>query len=158
MSFFSYVLGFTLKFSRIALSRKCLQLDSKSDLTTNGFFLGFSVGKWLLFPISDLYGLKIAENAQLLIVFLFWRYQISSMFSLRGILVCSLKMLLHFSPRILYYRLITFKNAKQLYFLSFVFSSLFFLEVVVKSFDYFWKSNSLFFKFCVDCLLMFFLV
>ena len=66
MSFFSYVLGFILKFSRIALSGKCLQLDSKSDLTTNGFFLGFSVGKWLLFLTLDLYGLKFAKNAQLL--------------------------------------------------------------------------------------------
>ena len=40
-------------------------------------------------------------------------------------------------------------------FYLFVFSSLFFLEVIVKIFDYFWKSNSLFSKFCVNCLLMF---
>ena len=91
-------------------------------------------------------------------VFLFGQHQIFSMFSLRGILVCSLKLLLLFSRRVLYYRLITFKNAMQLYFLSFVLSSLFFLEVVVKIFDYFWKSNSLVFKFCVNCLLMFYFV
>ena len=35
MSSFSCVLGFRLKFSRIALLRKSLQLDSKSDLITN---------------------------------------------------------------------------------------------------------------------------
>ena len=34
-------------------------------------------------------------------------------------------------------------------------SSLLFLEVVVRIFDYFWKPNSLFSKFCVNCLLMF---
>ena len=48
MSFFSCVSGFRLKFSRIALLRKRLQLDSKSDLTTNGLILGFFVGKLLL--------------------------------------------------------------------------------------------------------------
>ena len=39
--FFSCVSGFRLKFSRIALLRKRLQLDSKSDLTKNGLILGF---------------------------------------------------------------------------------------------------------------------
>ena len=92
------------------------------------------------------------------IVILFWRHQIFSMFSLRGILVCSLEMLVLFSHRILEYRLISFRNAMQLYFLFFVTSSLFSLEVVVKIFDYFWKSNSLFSKFCVNCLLMFYFV
>ena len=43
-------------------------------------------------------------------------------------------------------------------FCVFVTSSLFFSEVVVKIFDYFWKSNSLFSKFCVNCLLMFYFV
>ena len=47
MSFLSCVSGFRLKFS-IALLRKRLQLDSKSDLTTNGLIVGFFVGKWLL--------------------------------------------------------------------------------------------------------------
>ena len=40
----------------------------------------------------------------------------------------------------------------------FVSSSLFFLEVVVKLSDYFWKPNSLFSKFCVNCLLIFYFV
>ena len=40
----------------------------------------------------------------------------------------------------------------------FVSSSLIFLEVVVKPFDYFWKPNGLFSKFCVNCLLMFYIV
>ena len=46
----------------------------------------------------------------------------------------------------------------QLYFLSFSSPSLFFLEVVVNVFDYFWKPNSLFSKFCVICLLMLYFV
>ena len=36
--------------------------------------------------------------------------------------------------------------------------SLFFLQVVMKIFDYFWKPNGLFSKFCVMCLLMFYFV
>ena len=43
-------------------------------------------------------------------------------------------------------------------FCVFVSLSFFFLEVVVKIFDYFRKSNSLFSKFCVNCLLMFYFV
>ena len=69
MSFFSCVSGFRLKFSPIALLRKRLQLDSKSDLTTNGLSLGFFVGKWLLSLTSYLYGLKFARIAQLLFFF-----------------------------------------------------------------------------------------
>ena len=41
LSFFSRVSGFRSKFSRIALLRKRLQLESKKDLTTNGLILGF---------------------------------------------------------------------------------------------------------------------
>ena len=46
----------------------------------------------------------------------------------------------------------------QLYFLSFCVSSLLYLEVVVKLFDYFWKPKSMFSKFCVNCLLMYYFV
>ena len=87
MSFFQMCFRFRLKFSRIALLRKRLQLDSKSDLTTNGLILGFFLGTWLLSLTSYMYGLKFARIAQLL--FFFWRHQFFSMFSLRGILVCS---------------------------------------------------------------------
>ena len=70
MSFFlTCVSGFRLKFSRIALLRKRLQLDAKSDLTTNGLILGFFVGKWLLSLTSYLYGLKFARIVQLLFFF-----------------------------------------------------------------------------------------
>ena len=58
MSFFSCGSGFMLKFSRIALWRKRLQLDSKIDLATKVSILGFFVGKWLLSLTSYLYGLK----------------------------------------------------------------------------------------------------
>ena len=67
--FFRYVSGFGSKFSRIALLRKRLQLDSKSDLTTDGLILGFFVGKWLLLLTSYLYGPKSAGIAHLLILF-----------------------------------------------------------------------------------------
>ena len=42
-----------------------MQLDSKSDLATNGLILGFFVGKWLLSSTSYLNGLKSARIAQL---------------------------------------------------------------------------------------------
>ena len=65
MSFFSCVSGFRLRFSRIALWRKRLQLDSKNDLTTNGLILWFSVGKRLPSLTSYLYGLKSARVAEM---------------------------------------------------------------------------------------------
>ena len=46
----------------------------------------------------------------------------------------------------------------QIYFLSFRLFQPIFLEPVVKIFDYFWKPNNLFSKFCVDCLSMFYFV
>ena len=68
-NFFGCVSDFRLKFSRIALWRRRLQLDSKSDLTTNGLILGFFVGKWLLSFTPYLYGLKSARDAQLFLYF-----------------------------------------------------------------------------------------
>ena len=65
LSFFSYVSNFRLKFSRFALWRKRLQLDSKNYLTMNGLILGFFVRKWLLSLTSYRYGLKWARIAQL---------------------------------------------------------------------------------------------
>ena len=57
---------------------------------------------------------------------LFWRHQNFSMFSLRGFLVCSLKMLVLFSHMILWYRLKSLRKAMQLYLLSlFVFEPIF---------------------------------
>ena len=50
------------------------------------WFWGFFVGKWLLSSTSYLCGLKSARIAAF---YLFWRHQIFSIFSLRGILVCS---------------------------------------------------------------------
>ena len=65
----SCVSGFRPKFSRIALWRKRLQLDSRSDLTTNGLILRFFVRKWLPSLTSYLYGLKSARIAFLFLVF-----------------------------------------------------------------------------------------
>ena len=70
MIFFQLCFCFGLKISRFALLRKRLQLDSKSDLTTNGLIVGFFVvEKWLLSLTSYLYGLKFARIAQLLFFF-----------------------------------------------------------------------------------------
>ena len=64
--FLSCVSGFRLKFSRIALWWKRFQLDSRSDLATNGSILGFFfVQKWLLSLTSYMYGLKSARIAHL---------------------------------------------------------------------------------------------
>ena len=68
-AFFSYVQGFRLKSSQIALLRKRLILDFKNDLTAKGLILGFFVGKWLFSLTWYLYGLKNARNAQLLFFF-----------------------------------------------------------------------------------------
>ena len=56
----SFCSGFRLKFSRIALLWKRLQLDSKTDLTRIGLFLEFFVGICLVsLSSSNLHGLKI---------------------------------------------------------------------------------------------------
>ena len=80
---------FGLKFSRIAVSRKPLQLDSKTYLTTNGLLLEFFVGICLVSSFSYLRGLKSARIAQTLF---FLRHRIFLIVSLRGILVCSLNL------------------------------------------------------------------
>ena len=43
-SFLVYVSGFRLKFSRIAVTRKRLQLEYKTDLNRTAFFWSFSLG------------------------------------------------------------------------------------------------------------------
>ena len=60
MSFFISVSGFRLKFSRIAVSRKRLQLEPQTDLTTTALFLEFFVGICLVLSTSYLHGLKSA--------------------------------------------------------------------------------------------------
>ena len=56
--------AFWLKFSRFALLRKRLQLDSKTDLITNRLILKFFIAMWFFSLNSDLYGLKFARIAQ----------------------------------------------------------------------------------------------
>ena len=77
-----------------------------------GFWFKTGFFRWL--PISMDCNLQ-----ELLNCYSFSRHQFFPMFRLRGILVCSLKILLLFCRRILYYRLISFRKAMQLYFLSF---------------------------------------
>ena len=97
ISFFSYVSGFGPKFSRIALRRKRLQLDSKSDLATNGLIMGFFLleNGFFRWPAICLdWNLH-----ELLICYSFLTTSFFSMFSLRGILVCSLKKLYFLAMR-----------------------------------------------------------
>ena len=70
MSFFICVSSFRLKFSRIVFLRKRLQLDSKTDLITNGLIFGFFfVGICLVSSTSCLHGLNCAKVAQMLFFF-----------------------------------------------------------------------------------------
>ena len=63
-----------------------------------------------------------------------WRDQMFSVISLKGILLCSLKLLMVFNHKVLKYRLLSFNNAMQLVFLSFcVFQSLCFLGSIGKT-------------------------
>ena len=116
---FSY-LGFgcfRLKFSSIALSRKRLQLDSESDVTTTGLFLESFVWLCLVLLTPYLHIVKLSGIVELF--FLFWRHQVFSIASLKGSKVCSLIFLVFCSHRIFEYRLISFSIAVQLYFLIF---------------------------------------
>ena len=95
--FLSCVSGFRLKFSRIALWWKSLQLDSRNGHERIDF--GVFCSKMASFVDFISVWTEICKNCS--IVIRFWRYQFFSMFSLRGILVCSLKMLVLFWHRIL---------------------------------------------------------
>ena len=97
MRFFSCVSGFSSKFSRIALLRKRLQLDSKSDSTKIGLILGFLLENGYFVDFISVWSEVCKKRS---IVILFWRHQFFSMSSLRVILVCSLEMLVLFSHRI----------------------------------------------------------
>ena len=145
IAFFSYVSDFRLKSSRFALWRIRLQLDSKVNLTTNGLILGFFVRKWLLSLTSYRYGLKWARIAHL---YFLWWHRIFSMFTSTGILVCSLKILVLFSKRILPDWLRSSENAMQLKFLPFgVFHSLCFLGNNGKTLWLFHKTKKSVFQF-----------
>ena len=156
ISFCSCVSRFRLKFSRIALWWKRLQLDSRSDIATNGSISGFFVQKWLISLTSYLSGLQSAPIAQILFVFdenKIFRFLVWGVFW-------------SFLQKCLYFFAAGFCKIDWLVlgmqcnftFYLCVSSSLFFLEVVVKFFNYFWKPYSLFSKFCVNCLLIFYFV
>ena len=87
LSFFICGSGFRLKFFRIALLLKRLHFNSKIDLSTTGLILEF----WLKYGFSvDFRSIwtEICKNCSSLA--LFWRHQVFSISSSRGILVCSL--------------------------------------------------------------------
>ena len=64
-------------------------------------WIDFGVFCWKLAAFNDLISVWTETCTNCSIVVLFWRHQFFSMFNLRGILVCSLKMLVLFSHRIL---------------------------------------------------------
>ena len=97
-SFSSCILGFRLKFSIIALWRSRLQLDSKSDLTATGFF---GVLCQIMHGIVDFIAAWTAYCMNCSIVILLQRQIFLSVFSMRGILVSSLKVHALFNHRIL---------------------------------------------------------
>ena len=97
---------------------------------------------WLFSLTYYLHWLKFARIAQFL--FPFWRHQVFSITSLKDTLVCCSNVLVLFSHKIIYYRLICFSIAMQLYFLSFcVFQSSPPDSVLSYLFDYFWSENQL---------------
>ena len=79
--FFFWISAFRFKFSRVAMSRKRLQLESKSDLTTTVLFSEIFVEICLVSSISYLHGLNFALNCSIIIPF--WRYQTFSI--VRGV-------------------------------------------------------------------------
>ena len=98
ISLFSYVSCCGSKFSRIALLRKRLQLDSKMIWPRMDWFWGFLLEKGFFRQFH----ICIDRNLQeLLSCYSFWRHQVFLIFSLMDILVCSLKKLVLFSHRIL---------------------------------------------------------
>ena len=98
MSFISCVCGFTLKFFLIAFWRKRLQLESKRDLTKK-VFLGVFCLKMDCFV--GFISLSTKNCKKWSIVILFLTTSKFLMFSLSGSLVCSLKLLVIFSHRLL---------------------------------------------------------
>ena len=72
--FFILCFRFQIEFFRIPMSRKCLQLDSKSDLTTNGLILEFFVGIRLFLLTSWMHGMKLAWNARMWFSFVDIKY------------------------------------------------------------------------------------
>ena len=84
MSYSIFVSDFMLKFSRIAVSQKRLQLESKNDSTTTGLILEFFGGIYLISLTSYLHGPKTAQIARLFFFFVdinFFRYLVAGVFS-----------------------------------------------------------------------------
>ena len=115
--FFSCVSGFRLKFSRIALLRKRLRLWFQKWFD-DGWF-GFEVFCWTMPHFVNFISAWTEIGMNCSFVILFWRHQSFSRFNLARIPVSSLNMLVPFSHSILKNRLISFRNAIQLYSLSF---------------------------------------
>ena len=113
----------------------------------------FFVEEWLPSLTSNLYELKSARIAHLLFFLMTSRF---STFTLRGILVCSLKMLVPFNQRIFYFRLVRFSEAMQRYFPYFrLFHFLCFLGNIGKTLWLLLKTMESIFNLCINCLLRF---
>ena len=113
MSLFSYVSGFRLKFFSYCTLTETFAIGFQKWFDHE--WIDFGDFCWQMASSVDLLSVWIEVCKNCSIVVLFWRHQIFSMFSLRGILVCSLKMLVLFSHMILWYRLISFGKSMQHY-------------------------------------------
>ena len=123
-SFFSNVSGFRLKFFSYCTLTETFAIGFQKWFDHER--IDFGVFCWEMAFFVDFISVwtEVCKNCS--IVVLFWRHQIFSMFCLWAVLVCSLKMLVLFSHMILWYRLISFRKAMQLYLLSlFVFDPFF---------------------------------
>ena len=119
----------------------CIPNKIWSRMDCFGFFV------WKMASFVDLISV-LTEICKIWSLFiLFWRHQVLSILSLRGILVCFLKTLVIFSHMILWYRLISIGKAMQLYPLSFFVFEAIFLGSGGKCLWILLKTNSLFSKF-----------
>ena len=94
--FSSFVSDFWLKFLRIALWRKRLQLSSENHFTENGLILGFLFANGFFGWFEIFMGWNLQE---LLNCYSIGWHRHFSMFTWRGILVCSIKMLVPLNQR-----------------------------------------------------------
>ena len=113
--YFIVLMGVVASVMGICFFQQCFRFQNEvfsycslTETFANGFqmlldheMIDFRVFCWEMAPSVDFISVwtEICKNCSIFI--LFWRHQFFSLFSLRGILVCSLKMLLLFCHRIL---------------------------------------------------------
>ena len=155
ISSISCVSRFRLSFPRIALWRRSFAIGIQTWFDHEWAFLGFSVWKSLL-SLTLYIWTKIRKKCSN--VFLFWWHQFFWCLVWRVVCPVLGNRLYFFAIGLRKIQRWAFRMQCNFFFRPFVPSNLFFMEVVVKLFDHFWKPNSLVSKFCVNCFLMFYFV